>query len=444
MSREPTPATQYVGDLLAFTPEGPGGLRELGVHLRALRSFFKISNHPLAETERSEILARDFINEARIAHDFLLRCAELSFTQSLSASQVGLAEAQSMSHAASLSLGSDSGPGEDCLRHKSIGEAINDLFLLCASLVEGGRVGFKTWAALGAAVSRELESIRVEEFIEEDSDAYRLSAVPQALLTLSTHVAPDPLAADVGSIFSRLFRLLELLRFVDSAMNSGEPLKQTLPYFTSLREESCGLLDLVGERTLRIEGLDPSVHEQIDATAYAVRMELRKAFEHELVGLSALRHAPQIYAKVENAHGLLRDCFQQSVISVARAFDARYDGSSLFNSFRTKLEQSLLLRRELWAVLDAVRHLGDGQEPRALQTLRRRLDSFRHGGLRYLMYKDWESFEMFVEEVTDAKGAAELQPALHRFHAFLETLLSQVSMRAVLADHPFTPPALED
>jgi hypothetical protein len=60
------------------------------------------------------------------------------------------------------------------------------------------------------------------------------------------------------------------------------------------------------------------------------------------------------------------------------------------------------------------------------------------------MYKDWEALERFVEEATAAKSSAELQPVLHRFHAFLETLFGQVNMRAVLADHPFDADASQD
>jgi len=241
----------------------------------------------------------------------------------------------------------------------------------------------------------------------------------------------------VSAILAQLYGMLDLLGFVESSLAADEPLKGTLPVFTLLREESRALLDLIVERTLRIEGLDPAVHEYLDGAAYAIRMELRKAFEHELVGLSSQRSAPLVFGKVENAHGLLRDCFQQSVIGVARAFDAQLDGSGLFNNFRTKLEQSLLLRQELWEVLTAVRRADKEQEPAALRNLMLRLSHFRDGSLRFLMYKDWEALERFVEEASAAKSSANLQPVLHRFHAFLETLFGQVNMRAVLADHPF-------
>ena len=74
----------------------------------------------------------------------------------------------------------------------------------------------------------------------------------------------------------------------------------------------------------------------------------------------------------------------------------------------------------------------------------KKLVSFYEGSLRYLMFKDWESCERFMEEIGAARGAAELSPVLHRFAAYLEALSSQVNMRAVLLDHPFDYPEIDE
>ena len=56
----------------------------------------------------------------------------------------------------------------------------------------------------------------------------------------------------------------------------------------------------------------------------------------------------------------------------------------------------------------------------------------------------WETTERFVEEVVAARAPADLTTVLHRFGAYLETLLGQVNMRAVLAQHPFEYPPLAE
>jgi hypothetical protein len=256
-------------------------------------------------------------------------------------------------------------------------------------------------------------------------------------------IKPGALGADMLVIFSDLARLLERLRFIEAALRKDSPLKSVLPLFTLVHEETRTLLKFIETRALRAEEIDESVFDTLDSSNYAVSMELRKVFAHELVGLSALRQAPQIYARVENAHGLLRDCFQQSTVALAQLFDPALDGARLFNAFQTKLEQSLALRRDVWVLLQLVRRAEKERELYPIARLLERLASFREGSLRYLMYKDWEACERFIEEVEAARGAVELAPVLHRFGTYLETLHGQVNMRAVLAEHPFDYPPLE-
>ena len=59
--------------------------------------------------------------------------------------------------------------------------------------------------------------------------------------------------------------------------------------------------------------------------------------------------------------------------------------------------------------------------------------------VRFLFYKDTETIERFIEEILVTKQNKDLVPILHRFGAYLETLLGQVNMRGVLAKHPFDP-----
>src|SRR5205085_4128571 len=52
-------------------------MRELGLWLLALHSFLNLRNHPLGESERAELLQRDFAPETRIAQQTLRRCLRL-------------------------------------------------------------------------------------------------------------------------------------------------------------------------------------------------------------------------------------------------------------------------------------------------------------------------------------------------------------------------------
>ena len=107
------------------------------------------------------------------------------------------------------------------------------------------------------------------------------------------------------------------------------------------------------------------------------------------------------------------------------------------------MDQSLELRGDLFTLLQLVRQAEKERDLYPIARLIERLSAFHSGSLRYLMFKDWEACERFIEEVGAARGAVELSPVLNRFSAYLETLLGQVNMRAVLIDHPFEYPAID-
>lgn len=416
--------------------------RELGLWLRALKSFFDLENLPLSETERGAILKRDFTCEVNITRAVLLRCLNL----------IGkLSQQESLPHAfdeneaiapdaAALRLEGDARFQDDVSESlPALYEVLRDACLICDGLLAAPSIRFGGWAGLRSILSRELERSEAARSFSAAACGRAPDALPDSLRALAGKLTPDELGEDILNIFATFMRSLEHLRFVELALKRDGHLKQLLPIFALVLDETRELLDLLENRALHVEGAGKNILDALDGTAYAISMELRKVFEHELVGLCALAHPPQVYARTENAHGLLRDCFQQSVVAIAQNVEPGFDGSRLFSSYNTRLEQSLALRLDLWRLLELVRQAGSERGPYPKALLLERLAAFSEKSLRFLMYKDWDSFERFVEDVESAPTDAQLETVLHRFEAFLETLFGQINIRAVLSDHPFEP-----
>jgi hypothetical protein len=420
--------------------------RELAVWLRALQSFFNQANYPFAVAERAEISSRNFKCETHIVREVLLRCLQLLGSvergESLPVLSSEASEAEALG---SSSFVRDALPGLAYVKDSlgDLSETLKDVCKLGEALLESPSVGLGGWSGLGRVLERELRRSEVAGIIITSVGVGGPSVSQDSLVALARRIAPDDLGEDMAEVFDAFARLLGLLRFIEISLAGDAQLKRMLPVFSLINEETRLLLDFIEGRALRVEGIEKETQEILDGTAYAIRMELRKAFEYELVGFCALRQPPQLFAKVESASGLLRDCYQQSVVALAQSFDTEIDGGQLFPSFQTKLDQSLTLRRDLWALVKLVRHASAESDTVEHSLLLEHFSAFSEGSQRYLMYKDWEPFERFVEEFESARAPGELTQALHRFEAFLETLFGQVNMRAVLAEYPFDPHAVE-
>ncbi len=412
-------------------PNGP----ELGLWLHALRSFFNLANHPLDETERAELLNRDFTPEMRIAQQTLRRCLRLLLSLQTDTTAAGRnAQPTSASDSTPAKM-EEFGSETDAAVH--LLEVLGDGHGLCEALLAARHVSFHAWGSLGRLLAREMDQVYGAGGLLLNARPLTLLEQQPELFTLTERLAPDTLGADMHAIFARLMLLLDDLRFVEETLRSDAPLKQTLPLFTLAHEEARRLIELIEQRAMRAEELSAAVQAALDSASYAMGMELCKVFAHELVGLPALRDPAVIFARVENAHGLLRDCFQQIIVALAQGFDPTFDGARLFRTFRTRLEQSLILRRELWTLLEHVRRVEQAADDQSLAPLLTRLNTFQAGSMSHLMFKDWEAFERFMQELKDVTDPIERRSALHRFGTFLEALFGQINMRAGLADHPF-------
>jgi len=416
--------------------------RELGLWLRALQSFFDPSNHPFGESERADIPTRNFSCETAIARDVLFRCLQLAgrlSPEDASAQAQPLLAALEPEAARPEGLSRQPGPAVTERALAELSEVLKDGCGLAGALLGAPSVGFEGWSSLGSVLSRELRGSEAAGLLASTQAGGGALPVPEPLAALAERLTPDELGEDIFHVFNVFMSLLGSLRFAETRLRSEAQVQQLLPLFTLIHDDTRGLLDFIESRGLRTEGLGEGVRDALDGTAYAIRMELRKIFEHELVDFCSLRQPSQVFVRAENALGLLRDSFQQSVLAVAQSFDPAVDGGQLFASFHTKLEQSLVLRRDLWRLVRLVRRAAGEVETFPLSLLLERLGSFRQGSQRYLMFKDWEPFERFHEEIESAAEARETAHVLHRFDAFLETLFNQVNMRGVLAPEPFDP-----
>lgn len=239
----------------------------------------------------------------------------------------------------------------------------------------------------------------------------------------------------VGGLFEELTGLLNHLRVINALMSEDETLARTPLIFELIRKRAYAFLASLKSQLPRVRAYDAAVADALDGTCFALAHELRRVYGEESFLSRADQAAERLRADATRAHGLLTNCFQQSVIAVARLFDPRVSGPALFSDYKERLEQSLRLHEEL-AVLVAFAQEAEAKpaEP-SYVALVVALEYFRERFLHQLMYRDWAEFEGFVERIAAARDAAARAAVLHQFARYAETLILHVRMRAVLTEH---------
>lgn len=282
------------------------------------------------------------------------------------------------------------------------------------------------------------EQLRAEGH-QSEAHGVPVGPLPTQIGRLLGRVEPPLLRALVSPIFDEMARILSYLNLIEAGLAEDDSFQKTCIIFRLVHEKTLALLRHLEVCTRRAAHFDEGVREALDGMGFAITHELRRVFKDEVPELSGSRHSQLSRAVLVRAYGLLHNCIQQSTITLAQTLDPSLDGPHLFEDYRVKVQQSLVLYGELLALLGRVRDARTSSGVLSKHSLANHLKHFREETLHFLMYKDWAEFEGFVGEVLrtyDEPG--DLAPVLDKFDSYLGTLLSHVGMRDALRGRPTT------
>ena len=240
------------------------------------------------------------------------------------------------------------------------------------------------------------------------------------------------------TILVELVRFFDWLARIENNLHKLDTLLENLSLLEVLEFEARSLIDYIETKAAKVASAagHDRLNDVLDGISYGITHDLRRIFERELVRGVTEQSTPIVYGKILHAHGLLTNCFQQSTITLLQVFNPGMDASALFNDIELRLQQSLVLCKDLSSLMRFVRLSQANSDPDVLRTVTERILEFRDGSMQYLMYKDWRGYEsLALEVITAIENNFDPKPLLHKFLCFLEVLYGHVKMRAVLADN---------
>lgn len=396
---------------------------ELGIWLSGLESFLGAGHNSFAGVlERREL--PDLRKEFRLIHSAIQRCALLN---------VQLLNTRGRRSTGESEIGD----------HVEIGElsqllaVLRDALLFSQGLINSNSLSFGEWKVWCNFLSQRFAGVPIflelVRFAEESGEKF----LPTPLKNLVERSDLSSGHTELVLILPRFAKILKWLSVVGKMLEADEPLKPAILIFSRVNEQIIELTNYINNRLERFPNDNAEIFASLDAAAYTASIELKKVYAQELTGLARLRPSPSIFARMETAHSLLSDGFQQILAGFAKLIDPDTDIFKLFPNFQVKFEQSLRLRNSLWTVSRIVKVAENKPESRQIKDLRETLREFMKETVYFLFYKDTETVERFIEEILVTEQTKDLVPILHRFGAYVDTLFNQVNLRAVLENHPF-------
>ena len=198
------------------------------------------------------------------------------------------------------------------------------------------------------------------------------------------------------------------------------------------------------------------VKATLEGLSANVRLEMRRAFEHDFPSPDASATADDLRAAVARTTATLRPALQNAVLFLGKSLGSSLEERGVFDDAAARRTLSERLRRDVWMFAQIVRafsHKARAVEQREdrwagvspLQFTREFLAYFRAMGYPLLRTSDYPRFDAFLNamsrlEESDLLDRVRLENAIaeaDHFHVFLVDLFASIGKRDELAQVPF-------
>ncbi len=478
---------QFVARLVSERKED--FLFELEVLLKGLACFANPRNHP-GPSRRTPVVAQEYRETLALAREAMGRigflCRGLQFErdrafvfqrylETVVPDDSGRAR---LAHAAT----SQDTPEQSLfyLRH-----GMTNLLEVTSGVCRLQRVPFRLFYALLGVAQREISSSAYFNplvALEFRPEFDRISN--PRILELMRSVPGEHARRLVALTFLSLFRMLRYLSLLEATVREHEGTRRStgvvyviLSVLRSdaraltayMRHTAGGVLAEGFDRDIfsvqaghmidRFDGLNAdgerllSMRSTLAGIGANLRLEMRRAFEHDFPAPQAVTNLDMLRTAVGRAVKNLRPALQNGVLFLGSSLGVRLDEQGVFDDAEARLMLSERLRRDVWMFAQIVRAFahkarassGKGSEVSwsgvpPLQFVREFLAYFQAMGYPLLRTADYPRVDAFMSAMTGLEETDLLDPVrmehavveCEQFYTFLMTLLQQIGKRAEL------------
>lgn len=416
---------------------------ELDVLLRALDRFFDIDNLPFS---RDDLTGKNFFSELTAARDVIIKIVDL-LESIIPDNRKNIYRFHKFAQDKLLTTKKRDALKIDLYRQERPEKSLlllYDFFLnakgIAGDIIKSEHISYLTFTNVGHLVEKGLrENIYFNPFSRELNPDYDIIENPE-ISKIVKGIKEQKIKKGVSVMLLHLFKFLRYLKHVDASYKSGY-LNPALLIILLLRSEINSLKSYIDKIAPDIP--DEGLQMLMRAFFYQFSIESKRVYQFELREIFTSRTQQNLKGRVENSHGILKNLTEQSVVQIAQFFDPSIKGNMIFDSFVTKLEQSLKLREDILVLHRFLTLMGYASAKRDKEhvsdAMKNYMLYFQSLTFRLLRHDDYEEFASFFNKVLTldkseltGKNFDKLIEKIKQFRIFLETTLGQISNRGEL------------
>jgi hypothetical protein len=427
-------------------------ISELKILLKALDRFFISGVLPLTE---ENITLKDFSNELNVVKDVILRI--LSILEVIIPESIKnaywlrkYAETKFFSLYPNISIIEDirkqDKPEKSLLL---LYDSFINLKGIISDILKSEFISYTSFKNVGDSIKKELRENKYFSPFQRDIDPEIDKIENNNISTIIKNIKDKNIRKYIALFYIYIFRVLKYLQYVDISSHNKITLNNSVILLFLLKTEIILITDFLNKGKKIVN--ETKLKDLLNIISYQISMETKRVYDQELKNVFKNISPEELRGKLENSKGILTNLFEQIIVQVTKYFKPEINGKDIFESFVTRLHQSLKLRNDIYVFLKILERLEldlpkTQKREKILRSLNEFLYYFKSSTLKLIRFNDYEFFDKFINEISTIKEYKDnkLLERIKHFKIFLKTCINQIGEREELKGIPIDQKMVEE
>ena len=236
---------------------------------------------------------------------------------------------------------------------------------------------------------------------------------------------------NLGIFFILSFRILKINNFIELNLNKNKYLDMTIPLILSLKKNMEALIAFNDSALWQSLQADPQLKKELDeigAIFKNLKMEFKKICEGELpLFFDSNTNKIKKRKMIQNIVIISEVAIQELIENVARLFKPEISGSNIFKNHVSRKQKSIEVKKKLINLHTKINDYFSNKGSIAPSEIFFDINLFMETDLNYLLYKDWNEFLSFYDNLSRTNFSIEFEPTMRAFQAFLTRVLKEIA-----------------
>jgi hypothetical protein len=413
---------------------------ELDVLLRSLDRFFSIENHPIS---KDDLTNRNFYEELTAVRDIIFRIlgiieAVIPEEKKNSYWFLKFAESKFLTdHSRDVFK---EGLYKQDTPEKGL-YLLYDSFInlkgIITDIMKSEKISYMGFKNIGELISKEIrENVFFNPFrknIHRNFDRIKNRKISDVVKCIQD----KEIKRYVSVTYLSLFRFLRYISHIDITSRYSISMNSSCIALIMLRSEFNAFHNFLNKTVKLIK--DEKLKSVLKSISYQFSMETKRVYLQELKEIFRKKAPQQFRGKIENSHGILKNLIEQCIVQISQSLNPSIQGKDIFESFSTKLTQSLKLRVDIYVLHRLLSRLEMNPGlPGIFESMKNFMHYFESFTFKLLRYDDYDEFANFFHDLFSSEELSGniMLEKIHNFKIFLEATLQHISKRAELINKP--------